>query len=84
MLLELFRLDTSTVQDIKTTALQAHEERRADLETYRECPRCKGHHSVRGNFDDLCDGCCRTLIDSFPFHPAVPEIQRCLMRWRKQ
>lgn len=82
-LLECRPLFTEVVRDVKNFCVQANDLRKADPETYFECPRCRGYHSVRGNFDNLCDGCCHALTQDFPWHPAVPEIRRCGMQWHK-
>ena len=49
---------------------------------YCKCPRC-WHFTHEGllNFDGLCDGCCRTLIDSYPNHESTPHI---IDNWNKQ
>jgi hypothetical protein len=56
-------------------ARECEADRRKDSETYLKCPRCYGHHSVHGNFDNLCDGCISTILTHFPNHACVPRIR---------
>ena len=82
-LLEAATLTTELVREIKSLAHSANEDRKLDAETYAHCPRCYGHHSVRGNFDNLCDGCQTTILQYFPDHESVPHIRAALKRRRK-
>ena len=68
------------VNDLRILALDCESDRKKDLETYSKCPRCYGHHSVRGNFDNLCDGCVKTILEHFPEHESVAGIKKCLSR----
>jgi hypothetical protein len=39
-----------------------------------KCPRCWHYHYVRENYDNLCDRCCRTILDDHPeFNLEVTE-----------
>jgi hypothetical protein len=80
-LIEETPLNTETIRAIKKWAQHAEDERKADPETYAKCPRCYGHHSVRGNFDNLCDGCVKTILEHFPDHESVPHIRAALAKW---
>lgn len=83
-LLESVQLTTEAVRSIKNLAKAGNDARKLDEETYHECPRCKQHHSIRGNFDDLCDSCQQTILEHFPNHESVPHIQAALSRWNKR
>lgn len=80
-LLESMPLNTEGIREIRNLAQHAEDERKADPETYFKCPRCYGHHSVRGNFDNLCDGCVKTVLENFPEHASVPHIKEALGKW---
>ena len=80
-LLEVIPLNTAMVRELKNHALEATEKRKQDAETYFHCPRCYGEHSVRGNFDNLCDGCVKTILEHFPEHESVPLITAALAWW---
>lgn len=82
-LMEFAPLTTVAASEIKRWAQQANEDRISDAETYRKCPRCYGHHSVRDNFDDLCDPCQQTIMENFPNHESVPYIKAALAVWFK-
>jgi hypothetical protein len=41
---------------------------------YVKCPRCWHMHSVKENYDSLCDRCCLVLIDAHQDHASVPHI----------
>lgn len=69
------------VSELKSLMHSCEEQRRLDPETYVKCPRCYGHHSVRGNFDNLCDSCQWTLLSCFPEHDSVPHIKKALEKW---
>jgi len=66
---------------VRLLALQAEDERKLDSNTYVQCPRCKGRHSIHGNFDNLCDVCCITLVCWFPEHESVPFIKEVMKKW---
>jgi hypothetical protein len=66
---------------VRKLALDCEKERRDNPDTYRKCPRCYGYHSIRGNFDDLCDPCVKTILEHFPEHPSVPHIRAAMARW---
>jgi len=74
-LLEGVRLETNVVRAIKNMAQEANEARKLDSDTYSKCPRCYTYHSVRGNFDNLCDACAETIVKNFPDHASVPSIR---------
>jgi len=75
-------LTTESVREIKNTAQAADDARRLDTNTYARCPRCYCHHSVRGNFDNLCDNCQQTILIHFPEHESVPFIREALKQWQ--
>jgi hypothetical protein len=77
-LLEAMPLTTEAVTTIKKWGRECSDERKADPETYNKCPRCYGLHSIRGNFDNLCDGCVKTILEHFPNHESVPHIKAAL------
>lgn len=54
--------------DVRVTALR-------DDPNYVKCPRCWIYHSIKDNYDCLCDRCCRVLVDAFPNHESVPHIK---------
>jgi hypothetical protein len=42
----------------------------------------RGHwHTIQRNYDDLCDRCCKVLVNDFPDHPSVPHIKHALKQW---
>lgn len=49
-----------------------------------KCPRCWKLHSVRVNFDNLCDRCQQTILSDHPAHESVPHIQTALVEQRKR
>lgn len=83
-LLSRRNLTTDEVVMIKKLYGRCVDERKADPETYTKCPRCYGLHSVRGNFDDLCDGCVKTILEHFPNHASVPHIKAAFAKWTVQ
>lgn len=82
-LLESRPLTTGDVRDIANLARASEEERRSDPETYAKCPRCYGHHSAHGNFDNLCDNCQATILKHFPDHESAPLIRAAMRKWLK-
>ena len=80
-LLEAVPLTTDLVCNIKNLAQAANEARKLDSETYSKCPRCYCHHSIRGNFDNLCDQCQKTILNHFPDHESVPHIKAANAKW---
>lgn len=74
-------LSTEIVQGIRKMALKCAEQRKAD--GYNLCPRCKGYHSIQGNYDNLCDQCQRTILAHFPDHETVPHIKAALKKWTR-
>lgn len=75
-------ITTELAREARNAALECEAQRKADPETYFKCPRCKAHHSIHANFDNLCDGCCRTILEHFPEHESVPLIKASLEKWR--
>src|ERR1041385_6168740 len=55
ILLESVPLTTELAKEIKNLAQKSNDDRKLDEETYFRCPRCYCHHSIHGNFDNLCD-----------------------------
>ena len=52
-----------------------------DDPNYVRCPRCWHYtHEGLSNYENLCDRCCRVLIDAWPDHPSVPHIKK---QWEK-
>jgi len=49
-----------------------------------KCPRCWHWHTVPKNFDHLCDGCQKTIMEHFPTHPSTPHIRSALEVQRKK
>ncbi len=45
-----------------------------DDTNYIKCPRCWHLHTVKLNFDGLCDRCCSVLVEAWPNHESVPLI----------
>lgn len=82
-ILDSIPLTTEAVREIKNLAQAGNDARRLDEETYHECPRCKGQHSIRGNFDNLCDRCQQIILEHFPDHESVPHIRAALAKWHK-
>jgi len=80
-ILEDAQLTTATVRVIRNLGLECNEVRKTDPETYLKCPRCKGLHSIHGNFDDLCDPCQETILKHFPEHESVPHIKAANAQW---
>ena len=80
-LLEAMPLTMEVVTTIKKWGQECTDERKSDPETYSKCPRCYGLHSIRGNFDNLCDGCVKTILEHFPNHESVPHIKAALAKW---
>ena len=80
-LLEAAPLTTDVVRELKDLAHEANEARKFDTETYSKCPRCYTHHSIHGNFDNLCDRCQQIILEHFPDHPSVPHIKAALAKW---
>ena len=39
-----------------------------------KCPRCWHYHTIKDNYDHLCDRCCLALIEGWPDHPSTPHI----------
>lgn len=54
-----------------------------DNPLYKKCPRCWQFHSVVGNFDDLCDRCCRVIIEAFKDHWSYPHILATIEEQKK-
>lgn len=81
-LIESIPLSLSAIREAKNAAQDAEESRKQDAETYFKCPRCYSHHSVCGNFDNLCDSCVKTILNHFPDHASVPLIKKSLMKWK--
>ena len=79
-LLEAIPLTTEIVRELKNLAQQANEARTLDADTYSKCPRCYCHHSIHGNFDNLCDQCQKTILQHFPDHESVPRIIAALAK----
>lgn len=46
-----------------------------------KCPRCWNYHTVRCNYDGLCDKCLRLIVEHFPadYPEAVAN-----WRWQQQ
>lgn len=80
-LIELLPVTAETVREVRNLALQIEGYKQQDPETYAECPRCHSHHSIHGNYDNLCDRCQSVLVEHFPNHPSVPHIKRAMARW---
>lgn len=81
--LEGVALHLDAVRALRNAALDCTADRAADTAgTYLQCPRCKGWHSIHGNFGDLCDGCQRTILEHFPEHESAPHIRAALARWK--
>jgi len=55
-----------------------------DDPAYCKCPRCWHFHTVKENHDELCDRCCRVLIDEWPRHESVPKIKASLEAQRRK
>jgi len=83
-MIDSLELSTNEIRRIKNISKEADEARAQDSETYSKCPRCFCHHSIHGNFDNLCDGCQRTILEHFPNHPSVKHIIEALNKWTKQ
>lgn len=66
----------------KLYQLSQEDRRNDDTGTYLECPRCKGYHSIHGQFDNLCPACCETLVQHFPDHESVPHIMEANAKWK--
>jgi isoleucyl-tRNA synthetase len=50
-------------------------------ENYTQCPRCWFYHSIEffpPNYDNLCDRCCRVMVQEYPDHPSVPKMKELL------
>ena len=80
-LLEAIPLTTEIVREIKNLAQESSSARKLDPDTYSKCPRCYCHHSIHGNFDNLCDPCQQTILQHFPDHESVPHIKAALAKW---
>lgn len=76
-------LTTDFIRELKNVAADSNEIRKQDPEAYVKCPRCYGHHSIHGNFDNLCDPCQITLVQHFPDHESIPFIKAAQARWKK-
>mgnify|MGYP000930103236 CR=1 FL=1 len=48
-----------------------------------KCPRCWHYHSVKLNHDNLCDRCCRVMVENFPDHEQTPFILASLEKQRE-
>ena len=46
-----------------------------DNPAYGRCPRCWHYHTVKLNYDHLCDRCCIVLMSAWPDHVSVPHIR---------
>lgn len=66
---------TETAQMMHVMAIECEEARR-HYDDFVQCPRCRGYHSVHGNFDKLCDSCCETLLRHFPDHEAGIQLRK--------
>lgn len=73
-------LSTESTRELRNIADESDTTRSNDPD-YVRCPRCYGNHSVRGNFDNLCDKCQRVLLSDFPDHESVPFIREALAKW---
>lgn len=40
-----------------------------------KCERCRHFHTVKLNFDNLCDRCCHSILEGWPEHWSVPFIK---------
>ena len=79
--IECMPLTTSNVRELKNMAKSAEDERKLDGEVYVKCPRCYAHHSIHGNFDNLCDQCQKTILQHFPNHASVSHIKSAIGKW---
>jgi hypothetical protein len=46
-----------------------------DDPSYVKCPRCWHYHSVRINYDSLCDCCQLVILREHPDHESAPHIK---------
>ena len=44
---------------------------------YVKCPRCWHYHTIKLNYDCLCDRCSDVILDAHLDHPSVPFINAC-------
>ena len=77
-LLDVAPPETEVVRKIKNIAQEANDVRRLDGETYKKCPRCYGYHSIRNNFDNLCDPCQQTILEHFQDHESATHIRSAI------
>ena len=63
---------------------QVHIELCEDDSSMRKCPRCSKWHTVRENYDDLCDRCVYVILTDHPNHESVINIQQVLEVQRKK
>lgn len=54
----------------------------ANVEGMHKCPRCWHWHTIQRNYDNLCDRCCKVLVEDFPDHESVPHIRAAMAAWR--
>jgi hypothetical protein len=79
ILLESFN-DGMAIRVVKN-AFAEEDKRRSTDSDYVKCPRCYGHHTVKVNFDGLCDYCCSTILTYFPEHESAALIKQSLARY---
>ena len=77
-------MSKDNMQELRRAVAQCETQRLDDGETYLRCPRCYGHHSVHGNFDNLCDRCQQIILEHYPNHESVPHIIQALRKWENK
>ncbi|MDE3021947.1 MAG: hypothetical protein KGI54_08815 [Pseudomonadota bacterium] len=54
-----------------------------DDDNYTKCPRCWHYHTIKINYDGLCDACCKNILEGWPNHESAPFIMANLDNQRK-
>ena len=73
-------LTVEDIRKIKGAVKNAQEQLKCDGGA--ECPRCRIVHTIQHNYDNLCDRCCKVLVEDFPDHESVPHIRAAMAAWR--
>lgn len=48
-----------------------------DNPNYVKCPHCWQYHSVHGNYENLCDRCCLSILEGAGYNETSAYVEAC-------